>query len=176
MNQFNINRISIYLLIVRTIWSNNSSHIFNLKVPILYFHLLSLSCEEPRETIDIATIFFYQPDSFIHPPSYLPFREMTYYFILFLFYLYILSKISEIDINIIRSGDIETNPGPEAAATNVCTKQLSFCHMNVRSMLQQSDVGSRFNYLYNYVCRDNCYDVVALTETHFSQDVDDSEI
>ena len=48
--------------------------------------------------------------------------------------------------------------------------------MNVRSMLQQSDVGSRFNHLYNYICRDNCYDVVALTETHLSQDIDDNEI
>ena len=105
-----------------------------------------------------------------------------FYFILFYFYLYPLSLIfTEISgyigiLLLLRSGDVESNPGPENAPFNFHKKQLSFCHLNVRSLLQQSDIGKRFDHLYNYVCRDNCYDVVALTETHLSQDIDDNEI
>ena len=105
-----------------------------------------------------------------------------FYFIVFYFHLYPLSLIfTEINryigiLLLLRSGDVEPNPGPENAPFNFHKKQLSFCHLNIRSLLQQSDIGKRFDHLYNYVCRDNCYDVVALTETHLSQDIDDNEI
>ena len=52
------------------------------------------------------------------------------------------------------------------------TQRLS---LTVISLLQQSVIGKRFDHLYKYVCRDYCYDVVALTETHLSQDIDDNE-
>ena len=64
----------------------------------------------------------------------------------------------------------------EPSTSSPPKKQLSFCHLNIRSLVQQSDCGTRFDHLYNYVCRDNIYDVIALTETHLSDDIDDDEI
>ena len=75
-----------------------------------------------------------------------------------------------------RCGDIELNPGPETVPCNISNKQLSFCHLNVRSLLQRSDIGSRFDHFHNYICRDKSYDVIALSETHLSSEIDDSEI
>ena len=64
----------------------------------------------------------------------------------------------------------------EPSTSSPSTKQLFFCHPNICSLVQQSDWGTRFDHLYNYVCRDNIYDVIALTETHLSDDIDDDEI
>ena len=41
-------------------------------------------------------------------------------------------------------------------------KQIFVCHLNIRSLVQQSDCGIRFNHLYNYACRDNSYDLAAI--------------
>ena len=105
-----------------------------------------------------------------------------FYFILSCFYLFNLISLNTIEISryrtllLLRSGDIELNPGPETIPCNNSNKQLSFCHLNVRSLLQHSDIGSRFDHFHNYICRDNSYDVIALSETHLSSEIDDSEI
>ena len=55
-------------------------------------------------------------------------------------------------------------------------KQLSFCHVNIRSILATSDCGPRIDHLHNFACTDNNYDIIALTETHLSEDINDDEL
>ena len=55
-------------------------------------------------------------------------------------------------------------------------KHLSFCHLNIRSVLKKSDCGPRLHHLYNFACKENNYDIIALTETHLSNDIDDDEL
>ena len=61
-------------------------------------------------------------------------------------------------------------------ADKIHLKQLSFCHINIRSLLKKSDCGPRIDHLYNYACIDNHFDIIALTETHLSIDIDDNEL
>ena len=46
----------------------------------------------------------------------------------------------------------------------------------IRSILKKSDSEPRLHHLYNFVCKDNKYDIIALTETHLSNDIDDDEL
>ena len=118
---------------------------------------ISVDFQTNNESVRVQFIYFH---IFIYPLSLIIIEISRYIRILLL----------------LRSGDVEPNPGPENTTFNFHKKQLSFCHLNVRSLLQQSDIGKRFDHLYNYICRDNCYDVVALTETHLSRNIDDNEI
>ena len=54
---------------------------------------------------------------------------------------------------------------------------ISFCHLNVRSILATSDIGfSRKDLLYNFCCTENSYDVILLSETHLDETIMSSEI
>jgi len=53
---------------------------------------------------------------------------------------------------------------------------LSFCHLNIRSIMYKSDAGLRFDHLYNFSCTENKFDVIALYETHLNSSIDSSEI
>ena len=54
-------------------------------------------------------------------------------------------------------------------------KQISFCHLNIHSLLARGDCGSRLDHLYNFVC-DNNYDVIALSEILLSDAINDDKI
>jgi len=54
---------------------------------------------------------------------------------------------------------------------------LSFCYLNIRSILASRNIGvSRLDVLYNFCCRDNDFDIILLTETHLDDFIDLSEI
>jgi len=54
---------------------------------------------------------------------------------------------------------------------------LSFCYLNIRSILANSNIGvPRLEVLYNFCCRDNDFDIILLTETHLDDLIDLSEI
>ena len=56
-------------------------------------------------------------------------------------------------------------------------KLLSFCYLNARSILARSSDGlPRFDHLYNFVCSDNSFDIILLTETHLDNSIDSVEI
>ena len=80
-------------------------------------------------------------------------------------------------ITLIRGGDVELNPGPNSGETERCSvvKQISFCHLNIHSLLARGDCGSPLDHLYNLVS-DNNYDVIALSETLLSDAINDDEI
>lgn len=65
------------------------------------------------------------------------------------------------------------NPLPQTKGT----KSLSFCYLNARSILARSSDGlPRFDHLYNFVCSENSYDIILVTETHLDNSIDSSEI
>ena len=80
-------------------------------------------------------------------------------------------------ITLIRGGDVELNPGPNSGETerSSIVKQISFCHLNIHSLLARGDCGPRLDHLYNLVS-DNNYDVIALSETLLSDAINDDEI
>jgi len=59
---------------------------------------------------------------------------------------------------------------------DVAKKFLKICHLNIKSLLTQTDCGPRLDHLYNFACKDHSYDITALTETHLSDSIDSSEI
>jgi len=94
------------------------------------------------------------------------------YIVWFLGYIF-----DDYSITLIRGGDVELNPGPNSGETerSSVVKQISFCHLNIHSLLARGDCGSRLDHLYNFVC-DNNYDVIALSETLLSDAINDDEI
>ena len=65
------------------------------------------------------------------------------------------------------------NPLPQTKGT----KSISFCYLNARSILARSSDGlPRFDHLYNFVCSENSYDIILVTETHLDNSIDSSEI
>ena len=60
---------------------------------------------------------------------------------------------------------------------NKSIQSLSFCYLNARSILAQSSDGlPRFDHLYNFVCLDNSFDVILVTETHLDNSIESLEI
>ena len=56
-------------------------------------------------------------------------------------------------------------------------KSISFCYLNARSILSRSSDGlQRFDHLHNFVCLDNSFDVILITETHLENSIDSIEI
>ena len=66
---------------------------------------------------------------------------------------------------------ISTNAG----VNNKMPSNVNFAHVNIRSWLKISSTGSRIDRMYDFV-EHNDITVLALTETHLSELVDDSEI
>ena len=110
--------------------------------------------------------------------------HLLFCYLHFLLFYYILNHCIKFDDSnlLLLSGDVQTNPGPAPQKSNhpdhyiTLNKSLSFCHLNVRSITKQSDTGPRLDHLYNFACIDNSFDVIALSETHLSPDIDDDEI
>jgi hypothetical protein len=73
-----------------------------------------------------------------------------------------------IKILLLKSGNVESQPGPE----QTLSKSLSVCHMNIRSILAQS----RLDELEDYIKTLHHFDVVALTETHLDANIQDSQL
>ena len=61
-------------------------------------------------------------------------------------------------------------------ASQLCLN-LTFCYLNIRSLLATSNLGlPRFELLRAFCCQDHSYDVILLSETHLDKTIDDSEI
>jgi len=58
----------------------------------------------------------------------------------------------------------------------VAQKFLKICHLNIKSLLTQTDCGPRLDHPYNSACKDHSFDIIALTETHLRDSIVSSEI
>ena len=59
--------------------------------------------------------------------------------------------------------------------SDVRRNNVKFGHVNIRSLLKVSSTGSRIDKMLDFVAYNNIK-VLALTETHLSDNVDDSEV
>jgi len=72
-------------------------------------------------------------------------------------------------------GDVHPNPGP-TNKTPPPLKPITFCHLNTRSLPTVNDLGPRLHHIEQELTIDNHYDIIAMTETHLSAQIPDSEI
>ena len=190
LNRIYIFKFSVLFLIIDT----KCLHIV-LNQPTLVFQPFicnndqeSLTCRlftpfSPELELFLSNLSFLSP-MFLHFSFPISQHKSMLHFIFIVVYRLYLSTLYPVENGIVisvlllLSGDIESNPGPDNDLSTRRTpmKHISFCHINIRSLVQQSDCGARFNHFYNYACRDNTYDLVALTETHLSPEIDDDEI
>ena len=55
-------------------------------------------------------------------------------------------------------------------------KNITFCRINIRSILFQNEDIPRINLLHNFITKEYCCDIVALTETHLDNSINSSEL
>ncbi len=70
-------------------------------------------------------------------------------------------------------GDIHPNPGPPTEHRN---PPFTFCHLNARSLLTVNDTGPRLHHIEQELTIDNHYDIIAMSETHLSTQISNTEI
>ena len=93
----------------------------------------------------------------------------------------LLSKPSSIDLLtlylicylLLLCGDIHLNPGPPPKTP---TSTFTFCHLNTRSLPTINDTGPRLHHIEQEFTIDNHYDLIAMTETHLSPQISDTDI
>jgi hypothetical protein len=70
-------------------------------------------------------------------------------------------------------GDIEVNPGPGPGDSHeVRLKNLSLCHLNIRSLLAHDKLDDITDFLSTF----HPFDIIALTETHLSTSILDETV
>ncbi len=81
-------------------------------------------------------------------------------------------KLFALTILLLRSGDIESNPGP-----------LRFCHLNARSLLSDVDITQHIQHqyslldeIYETLVYRSDFDIIAVSETWLSDNVPNTEL
>ena len=59
--------------------------------------------------------------------------------------------------------NLNLGPIPDRTERSSVVKQISFCHLNIHSLLARGDCGSRLDQLYNFVSDNNYY----MTSLHY---------